>query len=90
MRVVIRYLPLTIIDGVPVNQAGGAYDFSGLLTANVERIEVVRGPASALYGTDAMAGVIHVITRRGSGEASGSVSARGGTFGRLPNNRYDQ
>jgi vitamin B12 transporter len=72
-----------LIDGVAVNQAGGAYDYSGLTMANVERIEVVRGPASALYGTDAMAGVINVITRRGAGDASGSVSISGGTYGRL-------
>jgi len=72
-----------LIDGVAVNQAGGSFDFSGLQMANVERIEIVRGPASALYGSDAMAGVIHVITRRGAAGASGSVSVKGGTFGRL-------
>jgi len=58
---------LVLVDGVQVNQAGGGYDLSGLTTDNVERIEIVRGPASALYGSDAMAGVIHVVTRTGRG-----------------------
>jgi vitamin B12 transporter len=71
-----------LVDGVEVNQAGGSFDFSGLGVSDVERIEVARGPASALYGSDAMAGVINVITRRGKGPASGSVSARAGTYGR--------
>jgi vitamin B12 transporter len=56
---------LVMIDGVQVNQAGGGFDFSSLTTQNVERVEVVRGPSSALYGSDAVAGVIHVISRTG-------------------------
>jgi vitamin B12 transporter len=71
-----------LVDGIEVNQAGGSFDFSGLLVSDVERIEVARGPASALYGSDAMAGVINVITRRGQGAPKGSVSARGGSYGR--------
>ena len=58
---------LVLVDGVQVNQAGGSFDFSTLSTDDVERIEVLRGPASALYGSDAMAGVIHVVTRTGRG-----------------------
>jgi len=72
---------LVLVDGVQVNQPGGAFDFSTLTLANVERIEVVRGPASALYGSDAVAGVVHIITQAG-GEASGSLSIRGGSYGR--------
>jgi vitamin B12 transporter len=72
-----------LVDGVEMNQAGGAFDFAGLSMADVERIEVVRGPASAFYGSDAMAGVIHVITRRGKGPLQGSVSVGGGSFGRI-------
>jgi len=72
-----------LVDGVEVNQPGGSFDFSGLLLADVERIEVVRGPASALYGSDAMAGVINIITRRGHGPVRTSVSGRGGTYGRM-------
>lgn len=56
-----------LVDGVPVNQPGGSFDFAHLRTEDVERIEVVRGPVSVLYGSDAVTGVIHVITRRGSG-----------------------
>ncbi|HET9728682.1 MAG TPA: TonB-dependent receptor plug domain-containing protein, partial [Acidimicrobiia bacterium] len=47
-----------LIDGVPVNDPGGAMDFGSLTTDNVERIELVRGPASVLYGADAVTGVI--------------------------------
>jgi vitamin B12 transporter len=58
-----------LIDGVPVNDPGGAYDFASLTTDNVERIEVVRGPASVVYGADAVTGVVNVITRRGTAAA---------------------
>jgi len=59
---------LVLIDGIPVNDPtdsrGGAYDFSSLDPADIERIEVARGPLSAIYGGNAVAGVINVITRR--------------------------
>ncbi len=70
-----------LIDGVPVNDAGGAFDFSSLTTDNVDRIEIVRGPASVLYGSDAVAGVVQIFTRRGSARPTGEVGLRGGTFG---------
>ena len=70
-----------LVDGVRVNQPGGAFDFASLTTENLERIEIVRGPSSALYGSDAMAGVIHVITRGGSGGPRGSVAFRAGSYG---------
>lgn len=72
-----------LIDGVQVNQPGGAYDLSGLTTEHVERIEVVRGPSSALHGSDAVAGVIHIITRTGEGAAQAHAQFRAGSFGRL-------
>ncbi len=72
-----------LVDGVQMNQPGGAFDFSSLTTDDVERIEIVRGPGSALYGSDAVAGVIQVITRRGAGPPSGSAGVRAGSFGRL-------
>ena len=56
-----------LVDGVPVNQPGGSFDFANLTTDNVERIEVVRGPASVLYGSDAVTGVVQIVTRRGTG-----------------------
>ncbi|MDQ2666468.1 MAG: TonB-dependent receptor [Gemmatimonadota bacterium] len=70
-----------LIDGVPVNDAGGAFDFSTLSTDNLDRIEIVRGPASVLYGSDAMAGVIQLFTTRGTSGTHGDVSARAGGFG---------
>jgi len=69
-----------LVDGVPLNDPGGAIDFGGLTTDNVERIEVVRGPASVLYGADAVTGVIQIFTRRGSGAPHTVVSARAGTY----------
>lgn len=72
-----------LVDGVEMNQAGGTFDFSGLLVSDVERIEVVRGPASAFYGSDAMGGVIHVITRRGRGPLRASLFSSGGSYGRM-------
>jgi vitamin B12 transporter len=70
-----------LVDGIPVNDAGGAYDLSTLSTDNLDRIEIVRGPVSVLYGSDAMAGVVQLFTRRGTGEPHGDVSVRGGGFG---------
>ena len=70
-----------LIDGVPQNLPGGAYDFANLTTDNIERIEVVRGPASVLYGSDAVAGVVQIFTRDGGGPTHASVAARGGTYG---------
>lgn len=67
-----------LVDGVPVNDPGGAFDFADLSTHHVERIEVVRGPVSVLYGSDAVAGVVQVFTRRGSGDPTGTISATGG------------
>lgn len=70
-----------LIDGVPVNQAGGAFNFGTLSTDNVERIEIVRGPASVLYGSDAMTGVINVITRRGQGAIQATAGTQAGSHG---------
>jgi outer membrane cobalamin receptor len=57
---------LVVIDGVRVNAFGGGFDFGQLPIANVERIEIVRGPQSALFGSDAIGGVVQIVTRRGS------------------------
>src|SRR3989454_6627433 len=54
-----------LLDGVPLNQAGGGIDLAHLTTDNVDRIEVVRGPVSVLYGSDAMTGVVQGFTRTG-------------------------
>ncbi len=70
-----------LVDGVPVNQPGGSYDFANLTTDNVERIEVLRGPASVLYGSDAVSGVVQIITRPGTGPTAASAAAEAGTYG---------
>lgn len=73
---------LVLVDGVQVNQPGGAFDFSSLTLDNVERIEIVRGPQSSLYGSDAVAGVVQIITRGGRGPDRATLGTRMGSFGR--------
>ena len=70
-----------LVDGVPVNQPGGAYDFANLTTDNVERIEILRGPGSVLYGSDAIAGVVQIVTRGAGGARPPHAAAEGGTYG---------
>jgi vitamin B12 transporter len=70
-----------LVDGVPVNQPGGFYDFGSLTTDNVDRIEVLRGPASVLYGSDAIAGVVQIVTRVGEEGLRLSAAGEGGSFG---------
>ena len=69
------------LDGIPLNEAGGAFEWSVLMADNIERVEVVRGPQSALFGSDAMAGVVQLFTRRGPAESTRprlTVGAEGG------------
>jgi outer membrane cobalamin receptor len=69
------------VDGIPLNDAGGAFDLSDVTTDNAERIELVRGASSALYGSDAMSGVLQFITRRGSSATPElELTAEGGSF----------
>lgn len=72
-----------LVDGVPVNAPGGGLDLAHLTVENVERIEVVRGPGSVLYGSDAVAAVIEIHTRRGSGAPVVDARARAGSHGTL-------
>jgi outer membrane cobalamin receptor len=67
-----------IVDGVPVNQPGGAYDFGDAVPLAWDRIEMVRGAASSLYGTDALAGVVQFVTRRGQGDPGFALEGEGG------------
>ena len=71
-----------LIDGVTVNEPGGSFNLGNMTLDDVERIEVVRGPASVLYGSDAMTGVIQIFTRRAGrarrGEARANAGERGG------------
>ena len=74
---------LVLIDGVRVGAATtGSFDWGSLSTLNVERIEIVRGPQSTLYGADAMGGVIQIFTRKGKGEVKVAVDSEYGS-------RYD-
>ena len=69
-----------LLDGIPVNQGlQGAFNFADLTTENIDRIEIVRGPQSTLYGPRALAGVIQIFTKRGSGTPTGDLSLEGGS-----------
>jgi len=70
-----------LLDGVPLNQAGGAIDLAHLTTDDIDRIEIVRGPVSVLYGTDAVTGVVQIFTRTGDGPARVGADIHGGTYG---------
>jgi len=73
---------LVLIDGVQVNSnTTGAFNFPDLNTDNIERIEILRGPQSTLWGSDAVGGVINIITKRGKGKPAHSFSFEGGSFG---------
>jgi vitamin B12 transporter len=68
-----------MIDGVEINSTTtGAYDFANLTTDNIERIEVLRGAGGTLYGSQAIGGVINIITKRGQGPLDVGVSLQGG------------
>ncbi len=75
---------LVLIDGVEANDpisTGRGFNFGDLTTDNIDRIEVLRGPASVLYGSDAMGGVVNIITRRGEGDPHAHFLVEGGSFG---------
>jgi vitamin B12 transporter len=77
---------LVLIDGIRVGdptQTDGSVDFGNLAVTDIERIEVLRGPQSALYGSDAMGGVINIITKKGSKTPHRSVMVEGGSYGTI-------
>jgi vitamin B12 transporter len=69
-----------LVDGVPLNLPGGAINFADLTLDNIERIEVVRGPTSVLYGSDAVTGVVQLFTATGQGATRVNAGVRGGTY----------
>src|SRR5712691_2829588 len=76
-----------LLDGVPINQGlQGAFNFADLTTDNIERIEVVRGPQSILYGPRALAGVIQIFTKQGEEAPGATFAAEGGSYGTFREN----
>lgn len=72
---------LITVDGVrQIGRKDGVLDLSRYPVEEIERIEIVKGPAAALYGSDAMGGVINIVTRRPSDEPTGSGRVRYGSF----------
>ena len=77
---------LVMVNGLPVNDPaspGGAANLANIPLDNVERIEIVRGPQSALYGSQAMGGVVNIITKTGSETPVTTLRVEGGTLGTL-------
>ena len=71
---------LVLINGIPMNQFGGAFDYGALPSDPVERVEVIRGPQSALYGSNAIGGVVNVLTRRPQAPTRFTGRAEGCSF----------
>ncbi len=74
---------LVMIDGVEMNDPmspGRSFDLAHLNTDNIDRIEVVRGPQSTLYGSDAIGGVIHIFTKKGMGKPRLNLGVEAGSY----------
>ena len=68
-------------NGFKVNRQGGNFNLGPVDPVGIERVEVVRGPSSSLYGTDAVTGAINIISQKGEGPPDLTTSAAGGTYG---------
>jgi vitamin B12 transporter len=70
-----------LLNGIPINQGlAGQFDFANLMTDDIDRIEVVRGPQSTLYGPRALAGVIQIFTKRGEGPPTITLNGEAGSY----------
>ena len=75
---------LVLVDGVPVNDTtspGGGFNFGALDALDVQRVEVLKGPQSTLWGTDAIGGVVNIVSKPAAEDLSGNISVLGGSFG---------
>jgi vitamin B12 transporter len=73
-----------LLDGIPLNEPGGTFNFSNITSEGLERVEIVRGAQSALFGSDAMSSVVQLFTKRADrrdGRPHVSASLEGGTYG---------
>ncbi len=78
---------LILFDGVEAGSlSDGEYDLTGLLIHNIERIEILRGPQSAVWGSNALAGVVNIVTRRGQGGFSAEAFSEGGSYSTINSN----
>ena len=69
-----------MVDGIPMNEFGGSFDMASLPADGIDRVEITRGPQSALYGSNAVTGVINFISRRGEGSPHFTALAEGGSY----------
>ena len=70
-----------LLNGIPINQGlAGQFDFANLMTDDIDRIEVVRGPQSTLYGPRALAGIVQIFTKRGEGPPTIALNGEAGSY----------